>query len=212
MLAKKIVVLANSIKHHNHCVAGKCLTTGEWIRPVSAANGDALNHDQVKCRNPHGLFTVKTLQKVTIEFVSPAPLINQPENHLIAANSEWKQDYTVKANELPKFLDTPISLWGEGNKIAYDAIAQNRFKPQQSLFLIQTQGLELYYTAANKRRVRFAYKGIRYDLPATDPQFDSLVSERAQKLAEFGHKEQRSLVVWLVEVDDCVRMPNVIFK
>jgi len=182
MLAKKIVILANSIKHHNHCVAGKCLTTGEWIRPVSAANGDALNHAQVKCRNPHGLFTVKTLQKVTIEFVSAAPLINQPENHLIAANSEWKQDYTVKPYELPKFLDKPISLWGEGNKIAYDAIVQNRFKPQQSLFLIQTQGLELYYAAENKRRVRFTYNEIAYDLPATDPQFDKILREQKATL------------------------------
>tara|TARA_R110001583_G_scaffold124593_1_gene276002 strand:- start:28471 stop:29088 length:618 start_codon:yes stop_codon:yes gene_type:complete len=178
MLAKQIVVLANSIKHGNHCVAGKCLATGEWVRPVSSVYGDALNDDQIRCRNPYGLYKVKTLQKVMIEFDSAVPLLNQPENHLIAANSEWQQNYNIRQHELSQYLDEPISLWGKGCRVAYSAMVQNQCKPEQSLFLVQTEGLELHYTAENKRRVRFVYKGIRYDLPATDPQFDSLVNER----------------------------------
>lgn len=175
MLAKKIVVLANSIKHKKRCVAGKCLVSGEWIRPVADASGEALTFDQVKCQNPHGVFAVKTLQKVTIEFVTAKPLIHQPENYLIAANELWQQDFKIQSQELPKFLDKPLSLWGEGPRVAYSAIVQNAYKPQQSLFLIQTQGLQLFYTIDKKRRVRFTYNGIAYELPATDPQFDALM-------------------------------------
>jgi hypothetical protein len=178
MLAKKLVILANSIKHRNHCVAGKCLTTGAWIRPVSTINGDALNNDQIRCRNPYGFYMVKTLQKVTIQFDSAVPLLNQPENYLIAANSEWKQDYKISPPDLVGLLDAPLSIWGDGCKVSYDAIVQNRCKPEQSLFLVQTDNLELYYTAEKKRRVLFTYNGKRYDLPATDPQFDSLVREQ----------------------------------
>jgi len=178
MLAKKIVVLANSVKHGNHCIAGKCLTTGMWIRPVSTVNGDALDNHQIKCRNPYGLFKVKTLQMVHMQFASAVPLVNQPENHLIAANSEWRQDYKIGANDLPKLLDAPMSIWGEGNRISYNAIVQNKCKPEQSLFLVQTEDLALYYNDEKKRRARFIYKGVEYDLPATDPDFDTIVSEQ----------------------------------
>ena len=182
MLAKKIVVLANSIKHGNHCIAGKCLTTGVWIRPVSTANGSALDNRQIMCRNPHGSFKVKTLQKVYMQFTSAVPLVNQPENYLIAANSEWQQNYGIGLNDLLGLLDAPISIWGEGNRISYQAIIQNECKPKQSLFLVQTKNLILYYSAENKPRVQFTYKGIPYDLPATDPRFDDIVREKSDTL------------------------------
>jgi len=178
MLAKKIVILAISIKHGNRCVAGKCLTTGRWVRPVATVDGAALNYNQIKCRNPHGLFRIKTLQRVNMQFESAVPLVNQPENHLIAANSEWQQDYRIDPSDLTGLLDDPISIWGEGNRLSYNAIVQNKCKPEQSLFLIQTEGLALYYSDENKPRVRFTYKGIPYDLPATDPQFDTISREQ----------------------------------
>ena len=178
MPAKKIVVLANSIKHKKRCVAGKCLATGQWIRPVADTTGEALSFDQLKCRNPHGIFAVKTLQKVTIEFITAKPLIHQPENYLIAANEIWQQDFKIHQQDLPRFLDNPISIWGGDSRVSYQAICQNLYKPHQSLFLVQTQGLQLYYAADKKRRVSFKYNGIAYDLPATDPQFDTIFREK----------------------------------
>jgi hypothetical protein len=44
--------------------------------------------------------------------------------------------------------------------------------------LVQTEDLALYYSEEKKRRVHFTYMGIQYDLPATDPEFDALVSEQ----------------------------------
>lgn len=37
---------ANFIKHGQHCVAGKCVNTGKWIRPVSNQQGAELSHEQ----------------------------------------------------------------------------------------------------------------------------------------------------------------------
>ena len=48
--------------------------------------------------------------------------------------------------------------------------------------MVQTKGLELYYTAEKKRRVRFTYKGIPYDLPSTDPQFDTIAQEQRKMM------------------------------
>ena len=64
----EVVVLANSIKHHQHCVAGKLVSNSHWVRPVSTPEGGELSDAQAKIQNPHGTFNVKPLQKVIILF------------------------------------------------------------------------------------------------------------------------------------------------
>lgn len=177
MLAKQLVILANSNKHGNRCIAGKCLLTRQWIRPVSTIEGGALSLSQIKCRNPYGLFPAVNLQRVTVGLDCHVPLVNQPENHLIAANSEWQQNYKIKACELPELLDEPISLWGVGNSVSYAAIQQNRIHINQSLFLIQTESLSFYIASSGKPRARFCYNNVRYYLPISDPNYHTIVRE-----------------------------------
>jgi len=100
MITKTIVILANSIKHNEHCVAGKCVETKQWIRPVSTMEGAELNREQSTFHNPHGNYIVKPMQKIEMYFHSSAPLINQPENHLIN-EQQWQQKYTISENQLP---------------------------------------------------------------------------------------------------------------
>jgi hypothetical protein len=72
----EIVVLANSVKHGQHCVAGKCMETGKWIRPVSNTRGGELNHEQAKYQNKYGVYSVKPLQRILMGFLHPVPLPN----------------------------------------------------------------------------------------------------------------------------------------
>jgi hypothetical protein len=182
MLAKKLVILANSIKHGDRCVAGKCLSTGRWVRPVSTADGGALTFNQIQCRNSHGIFPAKNLQKVTIPLESSVPLLNQPENYLIAANSEWQQNNKICADELVNMLDYPISLWGEGNRVSYAAIEQSQIVLEESLCLIQTENLRFEYSQYGKPRAVFFYRGVKYDLPITDQNISSIVREQRKIL------------------------------
>ena len=64
----EVVVLANSIKHHQHCVAGKLVSNGQWVRPVSNLQGGELSDAQARSQNPYGMFNAKPLQKVIIIF------------------------------------------------------------------------------------------------------------------------------------------------
>ena len=170
-MKKTLVVFANSVKHGKHCVAGKDIQTGNWIRPVSNATGAELDDEQCRCVNPHGKFLVKPLQKVEIELLAHYPLLNQPENFLVD-NAEWKQRYNIEAHEVNKYLDSPDTLWGEGNKVVFSHIESGAVKIEQSLYLVKVDNLEIYKKIDNKRRVSFSYKGSRYDLPVTDPNFD----------------------------------------
>lgn len=176
MINKTIVILANSVKHHLHCVAGKCLSSGQWVRPVSTTEGAELTHDQSTYSNPHGSYIVKPKQKIKMVFASAVPLINQPENFLIS-DQRWIQQYNIDDNELSGFLDNPENLWGHGNRVNYLDITQNRIIITDSLYLVQTENLRLYKTKYEKRRASFIYNGVAYDLPVTDPHFNKKASE-----------------------------------
>jgi len=176
MINKTIVILANSVKHHQHCVAGKCLSSRQWIRPVSTLEGAELTHDQSTYTNPYGNYIVRPKQKIEMILISSVPLINQPENFLIS-EQRWIQRYKIDDSELTGFLDNPVNLWGESNSVNYLDITQNRIIIDQSLYLVQTDNLRLYKNQYDKHRASFIYSGTSYDLPVTDPNFDKKANE-----------------------------------
>lgn len=173
----KIVILAKSVKHSEHCVAGKCIRSGQWYRPVSTINGGPLNSNQVKYKNMHGTYSVKTLQKIDMGFLRHVPLLNQPENYLID-NNTWQQSYKIGLEELNNYIDKPENIWGEGNRVDYNLIQSRQILIQQSLYLVQVEELNLYYTPEQKRRASFIYNKVKYDFAATDPNFDKIITEQ----------------------------------
>ena len=179
MTQAEIVILANSVKHGQHCVAGKCLNTGRWIRPVSNEQGAELSHEQAKYQNPYGTYGVKPLQKIRMGFSQHVPLSHQPENFLIDGNL-WTQNYSIREADLPNFLDEPTSLWGEGNRVQHVLITFGLSKVSQSLYLVQVEALNLYTSDDGKRRASFSYNSIDYDLAVTDPKFDEIVGEQRE--------------------------------
>jgi len=171
-MRKIIVVFANSVKHGKHCVAGKDVQTGNWIRPVSDKSGAELDHDQCICVNPYGKYMVKPLQRVEIELTAHSPLTNQPENYLVGT-AEWTQRYKIEAHDLADYLDAPETLWGTGNKVAFSKIENGTVQIAQSLYLVKVDNLVICKTVDNKRRASFSYNANNYDLPVTDPNFES---------------------------------------
>jgi len=176
---EEVVVLANSVKHGQHCVAGKCTSNGQWVRPVSNANGAELSNNQAKYQNPYGTYGVKTLQKILMGFSAHVPLPHQPENYLIDGNL-WKQNYSIGLGGLQNYLDYPEDLWGEGNRVNNLRIVSGAYNIPQSLYLVQVDGLSLYKTDEGKRRASFYYNSSSYDLAVTDPKFDETVRNQQQ--------------------------------
>lgn len=176
---KEVVILANSVKHHNHCVAGKCTSTRQWVRPVSTAAGGALTNAQSTYDNVHGSWIAKPMQKIRMRFIRPVPIINQPENYLISGD-RWSQHYKINAGDLNGYLDSPDSLWGEGDCVVFDSIASGDVVIEQSLYLVLVDNLRVYKNNLDKRRASFSYRGIGYDLAVTDPNFDVMLADGAE--------------------------------
>jgi hypothetical protein len=195
-MKKTIVVFANSFKHHEHCVAGKEISSKKWIRPVSSAAGGALSEAQVLCKNPYGEFPVKVLQKVELELDAHVPLINQPENYLVS-QSTWIQCFKLNASNITPYLDYPDILWdnnsssyhGTNDRVAFHRINNREVVINQSLYLINPDDLRYYITTdqQNHKRIRAAFKlsGISYDLAVTDTNIWKWLEREA-----VGHEEK----------------------
>jgi|25_taG_2_1085351.scaffolds.fasta_scaffold02459_3 hypothetical protein len=177
-----IVILANSVKNGEHCVAGKCLKNKNWFRPVGESNGKALSRQQIQVTNSgfNGSYAVKPLQKIDMKFLQHVPLINQPENWLIDNQWQWVQYYNIRFSDLVNYLDTPTDLWGHDNKVSYASIESKSTLIESSLYLVKVTELQLYDDPKYeylKRKARFNYNGCPYDLSVTDPAFDSIFQE-----------------------------------
>jgi len=172
-MKKTVVIFANSVKHGAHCVAGKDVVTKKWYRPVSSEDGCELSDDQVKYRNKYGTYSVKPLQKIEMSFENHVPLVNQPENYKISSEV-WRQRYSIDIQDVVEFLDHPADLWGKGKAISADSISKGEVQINNSLYLVQVNSSKLYSTPDNKRRIKFIYNDIDYDLPVTDPNFDKI--------------------------------------
>ena len=170
MMKKTLVIFANSVKHHQHCVAGKDISTKEWIRPVGDKNGCELKDEQTKYQNKYGKYLVKPLQKMEIEFLEQVPLKHQPENYIVS-NKIWEQNYKIDREDIENFLDNPNDLWLDGvsinDRVNYQLIQNGNIQITQSLYLIKVNGLQV-----NKehRRATFNYNGVNYSLSITDPK------------------------------------------
>ena len=167
-----VLILANSIKHQLRCVAGISLTTREWVRLVGDADGEAITREQAHYTNNYGKFMVRPLQKINMDLQQHVPLPHQPENYL--CEDGWVQAYAIKVEDLPQYAETPESLWGGDARVSHAAVVFGGVDVEQSLYLVKVSDLETYWTDDEKRRAKFTYNEIEYDLPCTDPNFSKV--------------------------------------
>ncbi len=170
----ELIIFANSIKKQQRCIAGKSVTTRQWIRPVASADGAELEVQRCfSLTASRQRLEVKPLQRITMELGAAVPLINQPENYQIS-DQPWHYRGELAAHQLEPYLDTPDSLWGGSNRVAYSEIEAGRIVIGSSLLLVRVDGLKLQleeYNGRLKRRAYFTYRGLSYNLPVTDPSF-----------------------------------------
>ncbi|RZN64455.1 MAG: hypothetical protein EF806_03680 [Candidatus Methanoliparum thermophilum] len=174
-MQKTIIIFANSVKRHQHCVAGKDIDTKKWVRPVSKSEEKELTTEQCTCDKSQE--PVKLLQKINIDLLKHDPLENQPENYLIS-DKKWSLSGFITRNEVNGYLDKPDSLWLDGesqnDRVAYNLIETKKLQIAQSLYLIAVEKIHIHWKDRSKwnqnpqRRGKFKYNDVEYDLAITD--------------------------------------------
>ena len=184
MTTKRILVLANSTKHHpKSCVAGRELLGdgsvetkwGGWIRPVSNHDEGALDLVERRLtdtKDPKPLDVVQLPLSVS----ENNPL--QPENWLIQPGQAWKKERELESRILLALVEQPESLWLDPAQKSDRASASvlQRLPNFQSLYLIRPEGFHFQVRsrvwdgyAKKQQRGIFNYRGRHYDFALTDP-------------------------------------------
>lgn len=167
--ARRVLILACSYKCGGWCIAGKLADgpdAGQWVRPVGNAASAGLPDAYVRAAT--GGHLVGPLDCVDVPLGAPASFAHQPENRNLLPGP-WSIVGRATAQTITALADQPPTLWGPGrglNPVAARTMAS-------SLLLVRVRHLELYWRPSErglKLRACFAYGGVGYDLPVTDPK------------------------------------------
>lgn len=183
MYTRNLVILANSTKYTGHCIAGKDLNTGEWIRLINNQPRPFSNPDLKKLYgDPEG---PSILSCVKIPFRKKAPLYFQPENELITGDS-WEKIGDYLQEKIGLLEDTQHPCWfgnvsyGSPDKIP-SSICDPSMPLSGSLHFTQLKqsenGLTISYKQHEigyKPRLNFKFKNIYYNLGITDIDYPRL--------------------------------------
>lgn len=179
---KTIVCLANSRRPDGRCFAGKEFAngaTGTWIRPINAANRDAISEEDRKYQNGT---LADVLDIVTVPMQAPRPHAHHREDHQIRADYYWEQIGRATWQQIVQATDTVAGpLWPietSSHHGLHDKVSEATVVKQPgSLLLISPTRLDLLvamesqYNGPDRRRVRasFAFNGEQYNFVVTDP-------------------------------------------
>ena len=201
MTTRDIVILANSRRHDGHCIAGKDIATGEWIRPINILGRGKIRSDQAAFLKedfqPLGLdnFGPQLLDCVRVGFGNDCPLYYQPENKFIDGNA-WEKTGRFSPHRISELIDKAehCFLRDTDTHHAYiPAIELVTAPPAISLnFLHLTRranNVEIIHTTKQgknpQHRLKFDYGSKSYNLVITDYRYESLVAQSKNDDARF---------------------------
>lgn len=176
MGTKKMIVMTESSKFKNNCVAGIDVDTGEWVRIVSddesiygaLTNEDITYKDGTRCQ---------VMDIVSVPYIDNVPTTLQPENVLID-----RKYYIEKQGEatLKDVLEIhPDEKYNYLFGTRYSSVKEEYLEElgvDYSLILVKGSNLTFGWKRNNDGRLKlkltFFYNGIEYrDMPVTDPEF-----------------------------------------
>lgn len=176
MGSKKIIVMTESSKFKNNCVAGIDVNTGEWIRIVSndvetygaLTDEDITYADGTRCQ---------VLDIVDVPVISRASTSSQPENVLI--DRRYYIEKQGKATLGDVLLMHPDEKHDYLFGTRYSSVKEEYLESRgvdYSLALIKGENVEFSWKPNNdgqlKLKINFFYNGIEYtDMSVTDPEF-----------------------------------------
>lgn len=184
MAHRDIVILANSRRHNGHCIAGKDLNTGEWIRPINILGRGQQRIDQSAfldidfqklVGDPLG---PKLLDCVRIGFGERCGDYCQPENQYVDGNP-WRNLYSFFPQRIPELIDEPpVRFIGQNDPYSdYIPAREIITKPlEHSLNLIRiirsSNNIETIhrtsYRGNPQHRLKFEYESKTYNFSITD--------------------------------------------
>lgn len=195
---KRVVLLANSRKHAERCIAGREIVApnyGGWIRPVSARDGEGVSWQE---RTYASGQEPQLLDIVDIPVRRYKPHANQTENWLLYPHARWNKVGALTYQQAEQLAEVPALLWNSGNSTyngKNDQVSALDAKLlKSSICMIKVDALQVKVFAPGaafqnpKRRVQalFLYNNVNYSLWITDAALERQFLEGADGVTTFG--------------------------
>lgn len=145
MRMTRIVVLANSWKHHDWCIAGIDLDTGKWIRPVTRLDDGRIPRSAMKL----DAYFPELLDVLEIPLDSTGPDFGFESENRTIMSGRWRHRGTLSYGDLRRFYNRCEHVLHNHHK--YVTLEEMQAKPFE-----ERSTLQLMYT--DKFRVRDARK------------------------------------------------------
>ena len=197
-ISKTLICLANSVRHQEHCVAGKEWTDGgpgEWIRPIhSAANQEISTADQTYQGGgapiPGDFFRLSLARR--------NPEGNQTENYILDRSRKWEAVERASWADIEACIDEDVeTIWkvGDSSRLGKnDQISpRERQSIDSSLMLVRPANFVIQVANEHnpfddtrdwKGRAKFDFNGVQYRFVVTDPVMRKTYVRR-QREAEY---------------------------
>lgn len=184
MYLRKIVCLANSKKPPSgRCVAGKELDSphaGQWIRPISAREGQEVSEDERRYENGH---RAQLLDIINVPLINHQPTDHQIENHILDADHYWAPLGKATWAQVNTLIDPyDANFWQPGESTYHglnDKISAliapsihsslKLIRPDNFALVVQREDGFEGRPSRKRVRGRFDYHGRTYILSVTDP-------------------------------------------
>ncbi len=189
---KLILILANSIREKNRCVAGKELIlskkgykTGEWIRLADPRTDGAIKAETAICPG-HG--PVKPLDLVKVSMRERCCDPDHPEDWWIEPTRNWEYVRRYERDILPRLADQEPELWSEPRLLDTVSFGYvRRMAKPSTLILMKAPDLlqvsvwkEMGQDWNNpgqmkekkQRRLWMRHEGRAHEFSVTDPDFN----------------------------------------
>ncbi|MCI5148863.1 MAG: hypothetical protein D3916_05645 [Candidatus Electrothrix sp. MAN1_4] len=184
---KELVILAKSVKYGQYCIAGRevirnerKLQLGTWIRPISDHDAGALSTSDIMLKNGRSPFLLDIIQIDVIRNINNP---TQPENWTVN-KSTWEKTGRMRIESIfQQVIETPVSLWNDdfcqSDRITTEEYIRNYYnsslciiQPKYFVMEISTVYNEFEGRKKKRRRGKFLYNSVHYDLAITDPDID----------------------------------------
>jgi hypothetical protein len=168
-----MVVLANSWKHWDWCLAGIDIATGKWVRPVTTLNDGRVPKF---CMDLDGYFP-RILDILEIPLDANGPDFGFASENRIILPGKWQRRGRVRADDLTRYVQRPACLLHNDKKIV--TVDEMRQKPPAKRVTLQLIRAEDFRVADARRpgTEKPQWRGIVHsggralELGITDPVF-----------------------------------------
>jgi len=185
----RIIVLANSWKHGDSCLAGIDISTGKWVRPVTNLDDGRVRNSDMKI----GMHSPQLLDILDIPLDATGPDFGFESENRTILPGQWHLRGQADVKDVLKYAKRPhYVLHNSWKYVTIEEMEYKAFEDRTTLDFIRVSDFTVRDTESPSTE-RHSWKGLIssggrvLDLPITDPIFCGRLTK--------GHRPSQSCLL-----------------